>query len=305
MILFSAFYLTRVMKHIYQALIQQSCTRWNPVSSFCKGNIWFYRTKSDLHYQHKQVLFVGDVSKTELPHFGMYQTILDVNEFDIKNICGGFQRRPELIRQKQPDHHLLNNFSCHNVSYGLNDKCERIQQELTLKILDLLQLEENRCMGKLMLDIGCGRGWSLRWPSRKGFCVTGIDMDMQALSVVQHKTDSKYLSPECVQVVRGDISYGLCFRENTFDYALSVSFLQWLCVQRNTKQVLDRFFYSLSTVLKPRAKAGIQFYPSNVRDVQNVISEMEKYFVGALVSDYPHIDRGRKLFLLMINKKEL
>lgn len=293
------------MKHIYQALIQQSCTRWNPVSSFCKGNMWFYRTKSDLHYQHKQVLFVGDVSKTELPHFGMYQTILDVNEFDVKNIRGGFQRRPELIRQKQPDHHLLNNFSCHNVSYGLNDKCERIQQELTLKILDLLQLEENRCMGKLMLDIGCGRGWSLRWPSRKGFCVTGIDMDMQALSVVQHKTDSKYLSPECVQVVRGDISYGLCFRENTFDYALSVSFLQWLCVQRNTKQVLDRFFYSLSTVLKPRAKAGIQFYPSNVRDVQNVIYEMEKYFVGALVSDYPHIDRGRKLFLLMINKKEL
>ncbi|XP_076447055.1 putative 18S rRNA (guanine-N(7))-methyltransferase [Babylonia areolata] len=227
-----------------------------------------------------------------------YKVLNDVKQLGVKTVKGGFRRRPELIRQKQPDLPSAG-LQC----YGLFDKCEHIQQELTEKMLCLMNVSPEKNPGCLMLDIGCGHGWSLTIPSLQGFCITGVDLDLQALSVVQNKLNTSYLPSHSVHIVRTDVSNGLCFRQSTFDVAISVSFLQWLCVGKHSRNILQHFFHSLSFVLKPEGKAGIQFYPRNSGDVVKVISEAQKYFKGALVSDFPHLDRGRKLFLLLSNSK--
>lgn len=291
------------------------------------------------------MLYLDNTCESDIKFSQPYHTVLSVKDFGIKTVKRGFQRRPELIRQRVPE------VSCstgsrlvNNLSYGLYDKCERIQRELTHTTLELmgissLVLEDtdtvhnvqhtvtipapcvnplvraatgiggcmrkrvNAMYGQCVLDIGCGYGFSLQALCGTGVCATGVDMDLQALSVLQHKTCCQYLPPHRVHMVRSDITYGFCFRESVFDWAISISFLQWLCAGKNPLTVLSTFFQSLSSVLKPAACSGIQFYPRHACDVQRVISEAQKHFKGALVSDHPHIDRGRKLFLVLINNK--
>ena len=254
-------------------------------------------------YQAKgQVYYFQNTEKEAFDFEGLYHTVTDVKNFGVKTVKGGFRRRPELIKQKGlcPAAQSLHDGM---KSYGLFDKCEQIQQELTETVLRLLNIDGRERTGCLMLDIGCGHGWSLTIPSFNGFCVVGVDLDLQALSVVQHKISSKYLPSQNTHVVRMDAANGLCFSESVFDVAISISFLQWLCVGKHSKQTLSAFFDSLNFVLKPGGKAGLQFYPRNVGDVQKVISCAEEYFKGALISDFPHINRGRKLFLILTSNK--
>ena len=250
----------------------------------------------------KQVYYFENTEENLLSFEGPHRVVADIKQFGVRAIKGGFRRRPELIKERLPEVVPQSISGCMK-SYGLFDKCERIQQELTEKMLDLMKLGREGATGQMMLDIGCGHGWSLTIPALQGFCITGIDLDFQALSVIQHKIHCKYLPPGSVHVVRTDITNGLCFKESTFDWAISVSFLQWLCVGSQSSETLDRFFSSLRSVLKSDGKAGIQFYPRNAGDVYKVISQARKYFKGALVSDFPHLDRGRKLFLVLINDK--
>ncbi|KAK7097414.1 probable 18S rRNA (guanine-N(7))-methyltransferase [Littorina saxatilis] len=265
------------------------------------GTNSFFRLFALYNRDVKQIFFFDNTEEHLLNLEQPYQTVQDIKMLRVRSIKGGFQRRPELIKQRTLDIPFQGSQGNSLVkSYGLFDKCERIQQELTETILKLMNPETEA--GRSMLDIGCGHGWSLTLPALKGFDVTGIDLDLQALYVIQDKIRCTYL-PERVHVVRTDIVNGICFRENMFDFAISISFLQWLCVKKNSEEKLNKFFCSLSSVLKSGGKAGIQFYPRNVGDVSKVIVTAQKYFKGALVSDFPHIDRGRKLFLVLVNDK--
>ena len=250
----------------------------------------------------KQIYYFENTKKNLLNFEGSHQTVVDVRQFGVKALKGGFRRRPELIKERLPDV-SSQSVGGYTKTYGLYDKCERIQQELTEKMLGLMNVGEEGDSQPMMLDVGCGHGWSLTVPALRGFCVTGVDLDLQALSVIQHKITCRYFPPGSVHAVRTDIINGLCFKENTFDWAISVSFLQWMCVGNRSSETLDRFFSSLGSVLKPEGKAGVQFYPRNAGDVGKVISLAGRYFKGALVSDFPHLDRGRKLFLVLINNK--
>lgn len=257
------------------------------------------------HEKIKQVLFFENTSEQYFRFYEPYQIVLDIRQLGVKTVKGGFRRRPELIKSRQlditvsPAHALAAPGIFKN--YGLFDKCERIQSEMTIKLLELMKLSCKDGTGKWMLDIGCGHGWSLTNPVLKGFCVTAVDLDFQALGVVQHKLQCGYLSHGSVHVIRSDLSHGFCFRENIFDCAISVSFLQWLCVDKDAENLLQKFFSSLKKILKPNGVAGIQFYPRNVGDISKVITHAGNCFRGALVSDYPHIDRGRKLFLVLFS----
>ena len=73
-----------------------------------------------------------------------------------------------------------------------------------------------------------------------------------------------------------DMGQGLPFRPGTFDAAISISALQWLC-NAETSNIsaegrLKRFFDTLYVALKRGGKAVCQFYPKN--DIQrNMISQ--------------------------------
>ncbi|KAH9510003.1 hypothetical protein Btru_044811 [Bulinus truncatus] len=99
-------------------------------------------------------------------------------------------------------------------------------------------------------------------------------------------------------LVRWDLRYGLPFKESSFDLAVSISFLQWLFYGQCQEQ-LDAFFFSLRSVVRSGGKAVIQFYPASASQVENAVKIAMKHFYGVLVGDYPHLDRGRKLFFIL------
>ncbi len=68
-------------------------------------------------------------------------------------------------------------------------------------------------------------------------------------------------------LLSSDMGQGLPFRPASFDGAISISALQWLCYSNSSDQDprlrLNRFFSSLYSILKRDAKAILQFYPEN------------------------------------------
>ncbi|KAK0041647.1 7SK snRNA methylphosphate capping enzyme [Biomphalaria pfeifferi] len=184
----------------------------------------------------------------------------------------------------------------------------------------------------MVLDVGCGDGMSMMPLLNLGHHCVGVDIKLQSLVGFKNDLDDK----ECLlniqnnvslwsqttsvnantklignekdklnmcnssmfDLVRWDLRYGLPFKENSFDLVISVSFLQWLFYGPWQKQ-LESFFGSLRKVVALEGKTVIQFYPASVNQVENTIDIAMKYFKGVLVGDYPHIDRGRKLFLIL------
>lgn len=122
--------------------------------------------------------------------------------------------------------------------------------------------------------------------------------DSKNASIVNN--NAKYVSPGYVDVIRWDLRHGLPFRASTFDLAISISFLQWL-FYGNRRRQLRLFFSSLRSLLMPQGKAVIQFYPMNAGQLTDAIDYAAEHFKGVVVGDYPHVDRGRKLFLVMLN----
>ena len=101
-------------------------------------------------------------------------------------------------------------------------------------------------------------------------------------------------------VVRWDLRHGLPFKRNSFDLAISISFLQWLFYGNPQKQ-LDTFFAALKSILCPGGRAVLQFYPQNKAQLESAVMYALPYFHGVVVGDYPHLDRGRKIFLILFH----
>ena len=100
-----------------------------------------------------------------------------------------------------------------------------------------------------------------------------------------------------------DIGQGIPFRAGTFDAALSISAIQWLCNADSTDVSpagrLSRFFNGLYASLKRGGKAVCQFYPKN--DLQrNMISSaaIKAGFGAGILEDDPGTKNG-KLYLVL------
>ena len=200
--------------------------------------------------------------------------------------------------------------------------------------------QSNKC-NTWILDIGCGDGHSIRplvsladpctcigvdisisslhqcksniyesVASLDTYCETsshikGLRPDNNSLSENDHVEN---ISDKCsfkiysaTDFVTVDIKHGLPFKSGSFDIAVSISFLQWLCFGNRPIQ-LKNFFIELKRVLKPRGRAILQFYPANLQHLMDVIDQASLHFNGAMVVDYPHLNRGRKIFILLYQK---
>ena len=97
---------------------------------------------------------------------------------------------------------------------------------------------------------------------------------------------------------------GLPFRQRSFDGAISVSALQWLCYSDSSEQDprlrLNRFFSSLYSVLKKDARAVLQFYPESPEQAVLISQSASKVgFSGGLVVDYPNSSKSKKMYLCL------
>ncbi|KAJ8676791.1 hypothetical protein QAD02_012578 [Eretmocerus hayati] len=103
-----------------------------------------------------------------------------------------------------------------------------------------------------------------------------------------------------------DMGQGVPFRAASFDGAISISALQWICnidksVHKFRKR-LHTFFDSLFACLSNGARAVFQFYPEN-EDQISIITEsaMQAGFSGGTVVDYPNSKKAKKFYLVLIS----
>ncbi|CAH8531948.1 unnamed protein product [Schistosoma guineensis] len=202
------------------------------------------------------------------------------------------------MSHKRPEHSLppeLYYNSDEAKKYSSNSHIIDIQTRITERALELLALpEDEACM---VLDIGCGSGLSGETITENGHHWVGVDISKDMLEVALDREVEGSL-------VLGDLGCGLPFRGGSFDGAISISAIQWLCNADRSSQNpiarLRRFFVSLYSSLTRGARAVLQFYPESIVQADLLQNEATRAgFTGGLVIDYPNSTRAKKYFLVL------
>ena len=111
--------------------------------------------------------------------------------------------------------------------YSQSSRMIQIQTEMTERALQILAIPEGKPL--LILDIGCGSGISGHVLSEHGHAWVGMDIAPAMLNVARERGVEGDL-------VYSDMGQGFGFRAGTFDAAVSVSALQWLCSAERASQ---------------------------------------------------------------------
>ena len=126
--------------------------------------------------------------------------------------------------------------------YTSNTRIMQIQSEMSERALELLALPEDESC--YLLDIGCGSGLSGDCCEEQGHTWVGVDISQAMLDIARERES------ESGDVMCSDMGQGLGFRAGTFDGAISISALQWLCnADKSWHNPHKRFVYLPTTDL--------------------------------------------------------
>jgi 18S rRNA (guanine1575-N7)-methyltransferase len=179
--------------------------------------------------------------------------------------------------------------------YTTNSHIVETQLEMAERCVEILAIPEGKTC--LILDIGCGSGLSGSVLTDHGYNWIGVDISSSMLEVAKENEVEGDL-------INLDIGQGFSFRPGSFDYAISVSALQWLCIAEkasyNVNRRLKSFFVSLYKCLAIGARCAFQFYPANPEQI-NMITKaaLENGFTGGVVVDFPHSTKKKKYYLFL------
>ncbi|KAL8997857.1 MAG: hypothetical protein Q9169_002939 [Polycauliona sp. 2 TL-2023] len=182
--------------------------------------------------------------------------------------------------------------------YSTSSRIQKIQSDMTYRALELLELNSP----SFILDIGCGSGLSGEIlssvsPVDAGPHIwTGVDISASMLDLALQKDVEGDL-------LLGDIGQGIPFRAGTFDAAVSISAIQWLCNAESSEVSpqgrLSRFFNGLYASLRRGGRAVCQFYPKDEAQRSLISSAAIKAGFGAgILEDNPGTKNG-KLYLVL------
>jgi 18S rRNA (guanine1575-N7)-methyltransferase len=152
-------------------------------------------------------------------------------------------------------------------AYTTSSRVQHIQTQMTERALELLDLDTP----SLILDVGCGSGLSGEILTSTDPSHTWIGMDISASMLAVARMDRDVDG----DLFLADMGQGVPFRPGTFDAAISISAVQWLCNAETSEENeapdrrLKRFFSGLYVSLKRGGRAVLQFYPrdKNQRDM--------------------------------------
>ncbi|KAK4227609.1 S-adenosyl-L-methionine-dependent methyltransferase [Podospora fimiseda] len=182
--------------------------------------------------------------------------------------------------------------------YTTSSRIQNIQASMTRRALEILDLRTP----SLILDIGCGSGLSgeilSSVPEEEGgpHVWIGMDISPSMLDVaLQRDVDG--------DLFLADMGQGVPFRAGSFDAAISISAIQWLCNAESSDTSpatrLSRFFGGLYASLKRGGKVVCQFYPKNDVQKQMITSAAVKAGFGAgLLEDDPET-KNMKVYLVL------
>ena len=182
--------------------------------------------------------------------------------------------------------------------YTTSSRIRSIQASMTNRALELLDLQSP----SMILDLGCGSGLSGEIlsdvPEDEGGPHVWVGMDVSASMLAQAlERDVEG------DILLADIGQGVPFRPGTFDAAISISAIQWLC-NAETSDVtpearLKTFFDGLYSSLRRGGKAVCQFYPKNTAQ-RNMISQaaIKAGFGAGILEDDPDT-KSVKLYLVL------
>lgn len=175
---------------------------------------------------------------------------------------------------------------------------------MTNRALELLDLSDP----SLILDVGCGSGLSGEIlssidPQEGGPHIwVGMDISASMLDIALQRDVEGDL-------MLADIGQGVPFRAGSFDAAISISAIQWLC-NADSSDVsssgrLSRFFNGLYASLKRGGRAVCQFYPKN--DLQRTMisgAAIKAGFGAGILEDDPGTKNGKLYLVLTVGGSE-
>ncbi|EFO23430.1 methyltransferase [Loa loa] len=182
--------------------------------------------------------------------------------------------------------------------YSENSHIVEIQRHMAERAIELLALPDDD-VSRLLLDVGCGSGLSGEVITEKGHNWIGVDISEAMLKVA---IDDREIDGD---VILKDIGDGLPFRPGTFDGAISISAIQWLCHANNREQSpqkrLLHFFQSLYACMGRGTRAVFQFYPETVSQTELITTHATKAgFTGGVVIDFPNSTKAKKVYLVLM-----
>ncbi|KAG9206200.1 hypothetical protein B5807_01590 [Epicoccum nigrum] len=186
--------------------------------------------------------------------------------------------------------------------YTTSSRIQRIQADMTHRALDLIGLTQS----SMILDVGCGSclsGEILSQTVEEGTPAgphvwVGFDISASMLGVALEKEVEGDL-------LLADAGQGVPFRPGTFDAAISISAIQWLCQAETSEDSpagrLFRFFNQLYASLKRGGRACLQFYPKNDEQKKMVAQAAIKAGFGAgLLEDDPGTKSAKTYLVLTV-----
>lgn len=180
--------------------------------------------------------------------------------------------------------------------YTQNSRMIGIQEQMCRRAIELLLLSEDETF--LLLDIGCGSGLSGSVIEEYGHAWIGIDISSSMLGVALEREVEGDL-------ILGDMGQGMPFKAGSFDGAISISALQWLCnadrSSHDPSRRLYKFFSTLFSCLSRSARAVFQFYPENSAQIELITTQATKAgFYGGVVVDFPNSTKAKKFYLVLM-----
>lgn len=137
-------------------------------------------------------------------------------------------------------------------------------------------------------------------PQRLSHTWVGLDISASMLGIARFTRSVEG------DLFLSDMGQGLAFRPGTFDAAISISALQWLCTAESNDEAsqperrLKRFFESLYVALRRGGRAVLQFYPKNKEQTGMIgrAASAAGFGAGMLVDDEG--TKNEKMYLVCV-----
>lgn len=194
--------------------------------------------------------------------------------------------------------------------YDSSKWMERNQKRAT--VLSLHYLYDNKLNDKkdnankigdtfLILDLGCGTGFSSEILVENGYRVIGIDVLLDMLSIAQEKKRTSNLY-KILEYILADINF-LPIRGEMVDHIISISSYNFITYRmenygERVKRLNDTAKY-LHKILKERGRIIIEFYPKNDKELKIFSNSfINNGFNGYIVKNKPSQKSGQTFLLL-------